>query len=193
MKPDRILYNIHKDTSTIYTETLTNAGLTPADTFADETVRRSRKRPDLPGLCRLLDKYDFARKRDRLPHAGEGAHEQKNSKMFLIVSGGIFRADRRGQSIVEYAVVLVVFLAALLSMQIYIKRGIQGRWRDVVDGIGEQYDPAFTNATKTTTLSGTMTTDVWTEDAEGGFWTMRQDVSNTTENTTGSKTVMPMP
>jgi len=36
--------------------------------------------------------------------------------------------NQRGQSIIEYAIFLVVFIAAMIVMAAYIKRGIQGNW-----------------------------------------------------------------
>lgn len=41
--------------------------------------------------------------------------------------------NRRGQSSAEYAIVLAVLLAALVAMQVYIKRGAQGRIKLGVD------------------------------------------------------------
>lgn len=46
-----------------------------------------------------------------------------------------------GQSIGEYAVCLAVVLAALLSMQVYVKRGLQGRYKDVVGYATKQAYP----------------------------------------------------
>lgn len=47
----------------------------------------------------------------------------------------------RAQSIGEYTVCLAVVLAALLSMQVYVKRGLQGRYKDVVDDATKQAYP----------------------------------------------------
>ena len=47
----------------------------------------------------------------------------------------------RGQSTVEIAVLIAVIVGALLAMQIYIKRGAMGRYRDATDQIGEQFAP----------------------------------------------------
>ena len=57
--------------------------------------------------------------------------------------------QQRGQSTVEYAVVVAVIIAALLAMQIYMKRGTMGKLREATDQIGEQFDPksAAWNAT----------------------------------------------
>lgn len=48
---------------------------------------------------------------------------------------------KKGQSTLEYAVIIACVVAALLSMQIYIKRAMQGRLRKISDDIGEQYAP----------------------------------------------------
>ena len=50
-----------------------------------------------------------------------------------------------GQSTLEYAVVVAVTVAALLTMQVYVKRGMAGKLRTSADSIGEQYDPRHTS------------------------------------------------
>ena len=46
---------------------------------------------------------------------------------------------RRGQSLLEYAILMVIIIAALLTLQTYIKRGLQGRLKSSADDIGEKY------------------------------------------------------
>ena len=48
----------------------------------------------------------------------------------------------RGMSVVEYAMVIVLLVAAFGGMQIYLKRAICGRWRQTADafGFGRQYN-----------------------------------------------------
>lgn len=58
----------------------------------------------------------------------------------------------RAQSTLEYAVVVACVVAAILAMQIYIKRGTQGRLRQASDEIGEQYSPTATTSSITTNL-----------------------------------------
>lgn len=58
----------------------------------------------------------------------------------------------------EYAMVIVCIVAALLAMQYYIKRAIQGRVRESADTIGEQYAPKHMDSQITITQTGT--TDV---------------------------------
>ncbi len=48
---------------------------------------------------------------------------------------------RRGQSAVEYAVLIVLVVAALLAMQLYMKHGIMGKHRQTADEWGEQFSP----------------------------------------------------
>lgn len=47
----------------------------------------------------------------------------------------------RAQSTLEYSLIVACLAGALLAMQIYIKRGIQGRLRTATDEIGEHYAP----------------------------------------------------
>lgn len=68
-------------------------------------------------------------------------------------------SGRRGQSTVEYAVTIAAVIAALLGMQVYIKRGMSGRLRDAADSLGEQYAPKFTRTVITTREGGTTRTN----------------------------------
>jgi hypothetical protein len=60
---------------------------------------------------------------------------------------------RRGQSTLEYAVLIIIIIGALLSLQTYIKRGIQGRLKQASDDIGDQFSVGNTNVQKTMTTS----------------------------------------
>lgn len=97
---------------------------------------------------------------------------------------------RKGQTILEYTVIVVIILGVMIGMKNYVKRGIQGRWKAAIDEMGSQYDPTSINAdinystqvnsiSSVTVLNGT--------DAAGlmGQWTNRLDVSNTLETKTG--------
>jgi len=48
---------------------------------------------------------------------------------------------RKGQSTLEYALIISVIVAGLLLMQHYVKRGYSGRLKSASDEMGEQYDP----------------------------------------------------
>ncbi len=45
----------------------------------------------------------------------------------------------KGQSTLEYALIIAVVVGALLAMQVYFKRGVQGKLREATDDIGGQY------------------------------------------------------
>ena len=68
-----------------------------------------------------------------------------------------FLRKKKAQSTLEYAILIIIVIGALLSIQVYIKRGIQGRLKSATDDIGEQYSPGNTNITKTTTVGSTTT------------------------------------
>lgn len=57
---------------------------------------------------------------------------------------------KKGQSTLEYAVIIAVVVAALVAMQTYVKRGLQGRLRQASDDIGEQFSPGYTTVNHTT-------------------------------------------
>ena len=55
--------------------------------------------------------------------------------------------NRRGQSTLEYAIIIAVIVGGLLVMQHYIKRGYQGKLKSASDDMGEQFDPGAYNGT----------------------------------------------
>jgi Flp pilus assembly pilin Flp len=63
-----------------------------------------------------------------------------------------------GQSTTEFAVFAAVVAAALVAMNVYVKRSIQGRIKELSDQItaeDKHYSPNLTNSTYVTTQSGT--------------------------------------
>jgi len=60
------------------------------------------------------------------------------------------RGRYQGQSTLEYAVIIAVVVGALLAIQIYFKRGVQGKLRESSDQIGEQFDANKTSITRNT-------------------------------------------
>ena len=75
---------------------------------------------------------------------------------------------KRGQSTLEYAILVVVVIMALVAIQAYLKRGIQGRMRDSADQIGDQFSPEFTeyNFTSKSHSVTNETQDAWTTTTE---------------------------
>ena len=90
---------------------------------------------------------------------------------------------KRGQSTLEYAVLIVVIIAALVAMQVYLKRGIQGRTRESADQIGEQFSPGWTTSNRVTTTYAS-TTDTTTP------YSSTTEIVNQWQNRTGYETVM---
>ena len=67
--------------------------------------------------------------------------------------------NRRGQSMAEYAIVLTVVIGAIVAMQLYVKRGLQAKVRDVTDDVGggltttkhtSQYEPYYASSAMNT-------------------------------------------
>jgi len=55
---------------------------------------------------------------------------------------------QKGQSTLEYAILIIIIIGALLAIQVYIKRGVQGRLKSATDDIGTQFSPGNTNVIK---------------------------------------------
>ncbi len=65
------------------------------------------------------------------------------------------RGNYRAQSTLEYALIIAVVVAGLVAMQIYMKRGVQGKLRESADQIGEQFEANNTTVNRTTNRYGT--------------------------------------
>lgn len=83
-------------------------------------------------------------------------------------------ARERGQSVVEYAVLITVAIAVVVAGQIYFKRALQGRWKGASDQIGEQFTTAQNYTIETreqssreevTGSDGEITAGSWTRSA----------------------------
>lgn len=86
---------------------------------------------------------------------------------------------KKGQSILEYSLIFAAVIVALVAVNVYMKRSMQGRFRQSSDQIGKQFDPeSFSNSWRTTSL-GTTVTD---ETREAG-------TGNTTSDTIASETI----
>ena len=93
---------------------------------------------------------------------------------------------RRGQSTLEYAVLVVIIIGALLTIQTYIKRGVQGRLKSATDDIGDQYSPGNTNSVKVTTVSSNTREEFGMNGQQGVSKSslLTPESTNTSENTT---------
>lgn len=97
--------------------------------------------------------------------------------------------SEHGQTTLEYSILVIVILGALISMSVYMKRGVQGRWKEAVDSLGDQYDPRLSNAEIIHSIQSETLTEISITDADGGFFTNRTDMSNSAETKTGFVTV----
>ena len=94
---------------------------------------------------------------------------------------------KTAQSTLEYAVLVVIVIAALLAMQSYIKRGISGKFKDSTQQISEeQFDIHNTVYNKVTTTCSQMI------DAQNSAGSFGETVySNTIINMTSSTNTTP--
>lgn len=86
------------------------------------------------------------------------------------------RLNRKAQGTLEYGIIIAVVVAALVLMQTYIKRGVQGKLRQSADDIGEQFSPGYTTGT-TTTVSSVNST----ENTTGGAQPITKSTSSQTQ------------
>jgi hypothetical protein len=93
--------------------------------------------------------------------------------------------SRKGQSAVEYAAITIIVIGAFLAVQNYAKRGIQGRWKQSVDQMGDQYDPRVSDVDIRHVQVLNTDTAIITVNTVGGYWTTRRDVTNSVETKTG--------
>lgn len=91
---------------------------------------------------------------------------------------------RRGQSTLEYAILIAVVVGGLITMQTYVKRAVQGRARDSADDIGGQYSPGYVESTFTTETESTTT-----ETALAG---VTSSETATSQKRSGEETVAPL-
>ena len=62
---------------------------------------------------------------------------------------------RNGQTLQEYVLLLALVVTAFIAMQTYMKRGVQGRLRDLADQISpKQYEPTDTVSNNTIDRTG---------------------------------------
>ena len=93
---------------------------------------------------------------------------------------------KKAQSSVEYAILVIIVLGAMVAGGIYFKRGLQGRWKSAVDEVGDQYDPAYMNTRVTHYLVANSQTSIWAIMTGGNdYWTFREDISNSLDTDSG--------
>ena len=105
----------------------------------------------------------------------------------------MLKRNKRGQSILEYAVLIIVVIGALIAMSVYLRRGVQGRWKSAVDDVGEQYDPMFARTSIQHHLISNTNTQIIAVNAAGGFYTTRTDASISEDTKTGNAVMSVLP
>ncbi|MFH1360158.1 MAG: hypothetical protein ABIJ41_03875 [Candidatus Omnitrophota bacterium] len=97
-----------------------------------------------------------------------------------------FRKIKKGQSTVELAMLVIIVIGAFVAIQMYIKRGIQGRWKDAVDQFGSQYDPTVMTTNVIHRYQAEAVTDIKTVEEAEGYWTNRIDTMHGVETRVGA-------
>lgn len=75
--------------------------------------------------------------------------------------------NKVAQTTAEYAILIAIVVGAVVAMQVYVRRGIQGRIRNVVDHVdsggaadfnftAEQYEPYYNAVASNTTRGSSM-------------------------------------
>ncbi len=82
---------------------------------------------------------------------------------------------KKGQSTLEYAVVIAVVIAGLLALQHYMNRGVQGKLRQSADDIGEQYSVGHSTRNTSITYDQNVSRDGFGVNTDGA--TAAQGVS----------------
>lgn len=94
----------------------------------------------------------------------------------------MLRRKLRGQSTLEYVILVGFIVAALIAMGVYMKRGFQGRLKESTDQVGQQY-----SAGQTTSDYTTRTNVSQTETVNAGVTTT--DITQNQQQKTGSETI----
>ena len=97
--------------------------------------------------------------------------------------------QKRAQSTLEYAVLIIVIIGALLSIQVYIKRGVQGRLKSASDDIGDQFSVGNTNHIKITETHSS-THDTFGAEVDKQGVARSELVGNETTNTTDNMQIV---
>jgi len=94
----------------------------------------------------------------------------------------------RGQTTLEYVLIIIIFLGAFIAMSAYVKRGFSGRWKSAIDNLGEQYDPRVADSSIRHQLSSTTDTDIIVIDdtVANLTYTSRTDTTSSVERKTGN-------
>lgn len=106
---------------------------------------------------------------------------------------------RQGQAtFLEFATLVVVLVAALVTMALYVKRALSGRLRDTAESIGDQYAPRQTTSIFTVTAKSRITSEsnLMLDQVRGGkpvdLIESRTTIQEDTTNRIGNEQVGPL-
>jgi Flp pilus assembly pilin Flp len=77
------------------------------------------------------------------------------------------KMNRKGQSTLEYSVLIALIVGAIIVIQPYVGRALKGRYRDSTDNIGGQYDSGHMIADHTTTIEESRATEIFGDTGVG--------------------------
>lgn len=101
---------------------------------------------------------------------------------------------KKAQSTLEYAIVIFAIVAALLAMQVYVRRGLQGKLRSSSDELSvQQYEPGRTTSDITVTQSSDIDTITKVDDTDPTKYrtTTTTNINSQTENRVGTERILP--
>jgi Flp pilus assembly pilin Flp len=76
---------------------------------------------------------------------------------------------RKAQGMLEYALLIAIFVAVIVALQIYVKRGLQGKFKQTADQIGEQFTTGQSYTIQR--ISQSATKEETKPDTDIGGWT----------------------
>lgn len=81
------------------------------------------------------------------------------------------KTNKKGQSTLEYSLIVTVVIAALLGINLFMNRGIQGRLKESANDIGQQFDPdrGYSSSWKTSSAGQTNTSESREADSQGNI------------------------
>jgi hypothetical protein len=95
----------------------------------------------------------------------------------------------KGQSTLEYAILIIIIIGALLTIQTYIKRGVQGRLKSSADDIGDQFSAGNTNVVKSTHTRAVTNEQFGTSNAGGQGQSLSTIVNEQTNSSERSQVI----
>jgi hypothetical protein len=101
---------------------------------------------------------------------------------------------KRAQSSLEFAVVIAAVVVALLAMQVYIRRGLQGRLRSGADELSvQQYEPGKTISDITVMQTSNIDTVTKIDDTDPTKYktTTTTTINSQEENRVGAEKILP--